>query len=564
MARQRNFNGNPSPIVIPNRRGEQPDTPATPAQPEQRRPLGFGADMDTGRMTQYFNDGSQETHYNTPAEQMFDQIGQVIQRGQAARQQKRQMDDAALASALVYSKQNNGFMPPDMTEAISQQLGIPVAGGNFARNGDYIIYGRKQIQSQNGKVRGEQIVPIAIANPEMQFKVLQRSGLGQSMQEELYDAMRAKSKLTEQQLSDRGIIDPRAKQKAAEAQMALKEKELMLKYGRKPLSFGEFIKAVTSSDQLMNSITGMDASGNIAQKASDDPGASNVKADPATLVAQRLRKAYDEWSRPDAANDPWAAMAQSQGQTQQPQNPQSPQNPQPQAQQPGGDAQGQEDELLPNGQMRHNGKLYEKAGERNGVVQWRPVGNVPQAQGQSAPGTGATRHPASSATPAPADDERRERTRRKRREETLRRAGVSEEVAAHYDGVDSETMRRFKDAYADEGIDDADIYSGKYDQELRSLAERLGDNGAIAALDRAGEIRKGETSRKRGEAVDKMNAERKAEYDEGMEEIRRNAEREGTRKRWTQREIDEKIKRDELMLKERLRKKYNSIQAAMA
>ena len=87
MARQRNFNGNPSPIVIPNRRGEQPDTPATPAQPEQRRPLGFGADMNTGRMTQYFNDGSQETHYNTPAEQMFDQIGQVIQRGQAARQQ---------------------------------------------------------------------------------------------------------------------------------------------------------------------------------------------------------------------------------------------------------------------------------------------------------------------------------------------------------------------------------------------------------------------------------------------------------------------------------------------
>ena len=199
------------------------------------------------------------------------------------------------------------------------------------------------------------------------------------MQEELYDGMRGKMKLTDQQLADRGILDPRAKQKAAEAQMALKEKELMLKYGRKPLSFGEFIKAVTSSDQLMNSITGMDASGNIAQEASDDPGASNVKADPATLVAQRLRKAYDEWSRPDAANDPWAAMAQSQGQTQQPQNPQSPQNPQPQAQQPGDDAQGQEDELLPNGQMRHNGKLYEKAGEKNGVVQWRPVGNAPEA-----------------------------------------------------------------------------------------------------------------------------------------------------------------------------------------
>lgn len=192
-------------VSIPNGPGEQPDE-----QPERRRPTAFGANMDTGRMTQHFSDGSQETRYNgTPAEQMFEQMGQVIQRGQAARQQKRQLDDAALASALVYSKQNNGFMPPDITNAISEQLGLPIAGGNFAENGDYIIYGRKQLRSANGKVSGEQIVPLAIANPEMQFRVLQRSGLGQSMQEELYDGMRAKMKLTDQQLADRGILDPR-------------------------------------------------------------------------------------------------------------------------------------------------------------------------------------------------------------------------------------------------------------------------------------------------------------------------------------------------------------------
>ena len=192
-------------VSIPNGSGEQPDE-----QPERRRPTAFGANMDTGRMTQYFSDGSQETRYNdTPAEQMFEQMGQVIQRGKAARQQKRQLDDAALASALVYSKQNNGFMPPDITNAISAQLGLPIAGGNFAENGDYIIYGRKQLRSANGKVSGEQIVPLAIANPEMQFRVLQRSGLGQSMQEELYDGMRAKMKLTDQQLADRGILDPR-------------------------------------------------------------------------------------------------------------------------------------------------------------------------------------------------------------------------------------------------------------------------------------------------------------------------------------------------------------------
>ena len=98
-------------------------------EPSRSTISGFGANMDTGRFTRYNSDGSQETHYNgTPAEQMFEQMGQVIQRGQAARQQKRQLDDAALASALVYSKQNNGFMPPDITNAISEQLGLPIQG----------------------------------------------------------------------------------------------------------------------------------------------------------------------------------------------------------------------------------------------------------------------------------------------------------------------------------------------------------------------------------------------------------------------------------------------------
>ena len=110
----RNMNG--MAIYIPNGR----DTPDEP----RRSPISsFGADMDTGRVTRYNADGTQENFYNNPAQQMFTQMGQLVEQGKAARKQKRSMDDAALASALIYSKQNGGFMPREMVNAVSQQLG---------------------------------------------------------------------------------------------------------------------------------------------------------------------------------------------------------------------------------------------------------------------------------------------------------------------------------------------------------------------------------------------------------------------------------------------------------
>lgn len=199
---------------------------------------GFGADMDTGRLTEYAGDGqgnlvSQEVMPSS--EQVFQQFGNLIQQGNQRRQKeaveaqrKKALSDASLASSLVYTKQNKGFMPTDITEALSAQLGMPIVGGNFTQNGDFVIYGRKQFRSQNGMVSGERIEPIAVASPEMQYGLLKRTGLGQSMQQEIYDKL--STRFTEQQLKDRGITNPSAlsqKDALALADAQMKERKGM-------------------------------------------------------------------------------------------------------------------------------------------------------------------------------------------------------------------------------------------------------------------------------------------------------------------------------------------------
>lgn len=203
MATQRKFNQGP--IFIPNGGEEE--------QPEPRHPAGFGADMDTGRMTQYFSDGSQRTTFNgTPAEQMFVQMGNLISRDRESQQRKRSLDDAALSSAMIYARDNNGFTPPSITKAISEQLGQEIVGGNYTSDGNFVMYGRNPVRNAQGQVVSENIIPIAIANREMQLRTLQRSGLGQSYQKELWDKMTGGGGLTEQQLVDRGFKNPYAEE----------------------------------------------------------------------------------------------------------------------------------------------------------------------------------------------------------------------------------------------------------------------------------------------------------------------------------------------------------------
>lgn len=215
----RNMNG--MAIYIPNGRDDSEEPPRSPIS-------GFGADMDTGRMTRYNADGSQETTYNdSPAQQMFQQMGQLVERGKAERQRKRNLDDAALASGMIYAKQGNGFIPPDMLQALSSQLGQEITGGNYTADGNFVLYGREVVRDPgSGRVVRSGMSPIAVATPEMQMRVLQRSGLGQGLQEQLWDYMTAPGRLTPQQVQDRGFKDPRAAQRDAEAKAAAAQSKI--------------------------------------------------------------------------------------------------------------------------------------------------------------------------------------------------------------------------------------------------------------------------------------------------------------------------------------------------
>jgi hypothetical protein len=209
---------NQSSVFIPNRSTIREREEEKNKTPQQSSISGFGADMDTGRMMKYAGDAqgnlvSQEVMPSS--EQVFQQFGNLIQKGNQRRQKeaveaqrRKSLSDAALGSALVYARQNKGFVPTDITEALSAQLGMPIVGGNFTQNGDFVIYGRKQLQSPNGMVSGERIEPIAVASPEMQYGLLKRTGLGQSMQQEIFDKL--STRFTEQQLNDRGITNPSA------------------------------------------------------------------------------------------------------------------------------------------------------------------------------------------------------------------------------------------------------------------------------------------------------------------------------------------------------------------
>lgn len=190
-----------------------------------RSPIsGFGADMDTGRFTRYGNDG---TAADSPAQQMYQQLGQLVERGKAERQRKRNLDDAALSYCMVNAKEGNGFVSPDVLKAVSSQLGQEITGGNYTADGNFVLYGPKEVRDPgSGRVVRNGMSPIAVASPEMQMRVLQRSGLGQGLQEQLWDYMTAPGRLTPQQVRDRGFTDPRAAQREAEAKAAAAQSKI--------------------------------------------------------------------------------------------------------------------------------------------------------------------------------------------------------------------------------------------------------------------------------------------------------------------------------------------------
>ena len=177
----------------------------------------FGADMETGRLTRYGSDPATGAAWEedvspgaTPeSRRVFADMDALVRQGREKRAARRGVMDATLASMLVQAKQNNGYVPADMMEAASANLGQNLAGGNFTQDGSFVLYGRRRDRAGNVS-----LAPVAVAPPEMQYGVLSRAGLGLSMQGEIYKGLRGR--FTEAQLAERGIVDP-AKAAAAAA-----------------------------------------------------------------------------------------------------------------------------------------------------------------------------------------------------------------------------------------------------------------------------------------------------------------------------------------------------------
>lgn len=178
----------------------------------------FGADMETGRLTRYGSDPATGAVWEedvspgaTPeSRRVFSDMDALVRQGREKRAARRGVMDATLASMLVQARQNNGYVPADMMEAASANLGQDLAGGNFTQDGSFVLYGRRRDRAGNVS-----LAPVAVAPPEMQYGVLSRAGLGLSMQGEIYKGLRGR--FTEAQLAERGIVDP-AKAAAAARQ----------------------------------------------------------------------------------------------------------------------------------------------------------------------------------------------------------------------------------------------------------------------------------------------------------------------------------------------------------
>ena len=134
-------------------------------------------------------------------QKMFDDFSNLVMAGKQKRADFRKMQDATLSSMMLMARQGDGFVPPDILGAASRNMGFEVAGGNYDKQGNFYLYG-----VQRGKDGSRQIVPMAIATPQMQFKTFDRAKMGLDERRRMYAEMARK--LTPEQLSGAGIRNP--------------------------------------------------------------------------------------------------------------------------------------------------------------------------------------------------------------------------------------------------------------------------------------------------------------------------------------------------------------------
>ena len=134
-------------------------------------------------------------------EQVMSDFDNLVSKGNQRRAESRRMKDATLSAMILQARNSNGYVPPDVLDAASENMGFRVAGGNFDKNGNFILYGLQQ-----GEDGSAQMAPVAIASPGMQLQTLSRAKMGMDYQREIYDGL--SRRYTPEQLEKRGYANP--------------------------------------------------------------------------------------------------------------------------------------------------------------------------------------------------------------------------------------------------------------------------------------------------------------------------------------------------------------------
>lgn len=77
-------------------------------------------------------------------EQVMSDFDNLVAKGNQRRAESRRMKDATLSAMILQARNGNGYVPPDVLDAASENMGFRVAGGNFDKKGNFILYGLQQ------------------------------------------------------------------------------------------------------------------------------------------------------------------------------------------------------------------------------------------------------------------------------------------------------------------------------------------------------------------------------------------------------------------------------------
>ena len=63
-------------------------------------------------------------------EQVMSDFDNLVAKGNQRRAESRRMKDATLSAMILQARNGNGYVPPDVLDAASENMGFRVAGGN--------------------------------------------------------------------------------------------------------------------------------------------------------------------------------------------------------------------------------------------------------------------------------------------------------------------------------------------------------------------------------------------------------------------------------------------------